>query len=575
MTDFGAYYTDTEFDNLRRKIHGVYSEAYRDIDSKLKDFNERYKAKEAKHLRELAEGKITQEQYNSWVNGQVFQGQRWQAKKDSIARVLYNANTTAANMVNNQSANVFAQNGNYMGYMLEHGAGVNFGFGLYDENTVKRLLVSDPQLLPEWKIDEKKDYTWNYKGLQNAVLQGTIQGERLDQISNRIARSMAMRNENTAKTFARTAMTGAQNAGRQYRLEEARSKGVNVKKEWMATLDSHTRDSHADVDGEVVDVDKKFSNGLEYPGEPGGAPAEVYNCRCTMVADLVDYPSEYKRYDNINGEPIDNMTYREWENAKKGASSLDIDRLSNSWSNGIANKNIQKGIERVAFLQQISNDEARQLLDNSIRDIVNNSEVGVALSQDSLIRALDEGSFKNVFETGTSTYNTNTKFRVEAEQLMFGINNSNTNPQDKPIYGALMPRLDQGLRAENYYAYGPIAKYGDGVTVVFDKQKIIESSTLTFGDSLNYANRIGVTTLKDPKYVGTYNIGATIDISRGASLMDVADKLDHYCEVQIHGESSHSTKNISYIVISNSRVKNADELTILLESRGVNVKRIK
>jgi hypothetical protein len=99
-------------------------------------------------------------------------------------------------------------------------------------------------------------------------------------------------------------------------MRNAKDLGIDLQKEWMATLDSHTRDSHADVDGERVDVNSKFSNGLMYPGEAGGAPAEVYNCRCTMVSDIKKYPDKYKRYDNIDGKPIDNMSYKEWAKAK-------------------------------------------------------------------------------------------------------------------------------------------------------------------------------------------------------------------------------------------------------------------
>lgn len=54
----------------------------------------------------------------------------------------------------------------------------------------------------------------------------------------------------------------------------------------MATLDSRTRDSHRQLDGEVVGDDGKFSNGLRYPGDPEGPAAEVWNCRCTLVAAL-------------------------------------------------------------------------------------------------------------------------------------------------------------------------------------------------------------------------------------------------------------------------------------------------
>jgi hypothetical protein len=40
------------------------------------------------------------------------------------------------------------------------------------------------------------------------------------------------------------------------------------------------------LDGAIVDQDKKFDNGLMYPGDPSGRPEEVYNCRCTLVAKV-------------------------------------------------------------------------------------------------------------------------------------------------------------------------------------------------------------------------------------------------------------------------------------------------
>lgn len=52
-------------------------------------------------------------------------------------------------------------------------------------------------------------------------------------------------------------------------------------KQWDATLDGRTRDSHRRVDGEIRELDEKFSNGLMFPGDPSGGAAEVVNCRCT------------------------------------------------------------------------------------------------------------------------------------------------------------------------------------------------------------------------------------------------------------------------------------------------------
>lgn len=58
---------------------------------------------------------------------------------------------------------------------------------------------------------------------------------------------------------------------------------IEIKKQWCATLDDRTRESHRMLDGELVDLDEEFSNGLMYPGDPNGDPEEVINCRCVLL----------------------------------------------------------------------------------------------------------------------------------------------------------------------------------------------------------------------------------------------------------------------------------------------------
>lgn len=323
MSDLGHAKTEKEIVKLEKRIREVYSQAERDILEKMDDFNRRYREKEAIHLQELKDGKITQEQFDSWKRGQVFQSEQWKAKRQQIADTLYTSNCVAMGIVNGNMANVFAINANYQNYQMEHDTGINFGFGMYDSATVARLLKDDPQLLPKRKVNAAKDKAWNKRNINNCVLQGIIQGESLDKIAERISKTTGERNRNTMLTAARTSMTSAQNAGRVHSLQHAKGLGINVVKEWMATLDARTRDSHAAIDGEQRPVgDKwhpmKFSNGCRYPGDPEAPAREVYNCRCTMVGDVTDYPAEYKRYDNIDGVPIENMTYKEWEKAKSG-----------------------------------------------------------------------------------------------------------------------------------------------------------------------------------------------------------------------------------------------------------------
>lgn len=84
-----------------------------------------------------------------------------------------------------------------------------------------------------------------------------------------------------AKTIARTEGHRIQQTSSRDAQYAAKKKGADVVKQWDAALDGLTRDSHARVDGEIRELDEKFSNGLMFPGDPSGGAAEVVNCRCT------------------------------------------------------------------------------------------------------------------------------------------------------------------------------------------------------------------------------------------------------------------------------------------------------
>ena len=103
-------------------------------------------------------------------------------------------------------------------------------------------------------------------------------------------------------------------------MHDASEMGIKVKKKWIATLDSKTRDTHAELDGQEVDEDQPFVvNGMEimYPGDPNADPSLVYNCRCSLGWVYPDYPSSGQRRDNETGEVIEGQSYREWERSKR------------------------------------------------------------------------------------------------------------------------------------------------------------------------------------------------------------------------------------------------------------------
>lgn len=320
--DRGGIETEMYIARMEKRIKEVYSEAEKDIEKKMLDFCEKHKVKRKINYQKVENKEWTQEQYDRWVAGQMFQKKQWQAKKEQIAQTLHDANKVASKIANEQKVNVFAINANYQAYVLEHDAGINFGFGIYDSATVVNLIQHQPQVLPFYTPKKSKDMSWNMTNITRQITQSIIQGESLDKIAKRLAKETGSRNMNSMLTQARTGMTMAQNAGREFRLKEAEKMGIRVHKEWMATLDEHTRWQHADLDGQKKPLNEPFRIGeysIMYPGDPVAHPSMVYNCRCTLVGSLDDYPAEYERYDNISGKPIKNMTYREWKAAKNGA----------------------------------------------------------------------------------------------------------------------------------------------------------------------------------------------------------------------------------------------------------------
>ena len=121
---------------------------------------------------------------------------------------------------------------------------------IYNEESVKRLQEEDPDILPTYTVDESQDLAYNKKQVNSAITSAIIQGKSIDGIADDLQNRISTLNKNSAVKTARTAITSAQNGGKLSSLYELRDMGVDVKKEWMATLDSRTRPSHAAIDGQ-------------------------------------------------------------------------------------------------------------------------------------------------------------------------------------------------------------------------------------------------------------------------------------------------------------------------------------
>jgi SPP1 gp7 family putative phage head morphogenesis protein len=323
--DKGYDLTEKELKALEKRIYDSYKEAYDGLTDIIKEYFAKFADRDASEKARLDAGDITEEQYKQWRLAQIGRGKRFEALRDKVAERMTNTNAATVAYVNDATPGIYSLNRNFAAYTIEQVTG-DVGFDLWDEQTVKRLIVEQPELMPYYPpkraLKRGIDLAWGKKQITASVTSSILQGKSIKHMADDLQTRIITMNRDSAIRTARTAVTGAQNAGRMDSYFAAEKMGIKCRKEWMATLDGRTRHSHAMLDGEVVDNDKKFSNGCRFPGDPQGRPEEIYNCRCTLVSAIegIDTSRGQRRARNPEtgqNDLIENMTYAEWAGWKK------------------------------------------------------------------------------------------------------------------------------------------------------------------------------------------------------------------------------------------------------------------
>lgn len=119
---------------------------------------------------------------------------------------------------------------------------------------------------------------------------------------------------NKAIRIVRTENTRISGEAKQNSLQHAESLGIEMKKQWVSSLDNRTRSSHGHLDGKTIGVDEHFEIGGYRALAPGGfgvAHLDI-NCRCTLISIIEDYEPTTRR---IGKELTEYKNYQEWKAA--------------------------------------------------------------------------------------------------------------------------------------------------------------------------------------------------------------------------------------------------------------------
>lgn len=314
--------TDRKLADLESRIAAEYKKAADELQGKVDAYFERFKKRDDEQkalVGTVVNGKVyTAEDYKQWRLTQIGRGRRFEALRDKLAERMTRSNEVAAAYINGDMPKIYAMNHAYtIQNMKEQADGAldDIDFTLFDEHTVKRLLVEQPDLMPHYPearaVKRKIDIAYGKKQITSVVTSSILQGERIDRMARKLMDRVTGMNRIAATRAARTAITAAENAGRQDARDELESKGCILNKRWISTHDNRTRHAHAGADGQIVMNSMPFDVGgehLMFPGDSsmGASGWNLYNCRCSCGSEIVGFKSiltaEQRKRANIKVE---------------------------------------------------------------------------------------------------------------------------------------------------------------------------------------------------------------------------------------------------------------------------------
>lgn len=298
------------------RIIDVYSQAAREMADKQAKAMQEYATANAEMQRRLRAGEITQQDYDQWRRMSASNVSWYGDMTKVLSEDLTAADVKAMQMLNGYIPKAYAEGMNFATFQIEGATSIDTSFTLYNESTVARLIANpEGSLLPELpqaKADAFKDAVWSRQKISSCVTQSILQGESVPEAADRLMRVVGM-SAKSAMRAARTSLTCAQNLGRLDAGRRAKNMGIDLKKQWIATVDARTRYSHREIDREAVELEEDFSNGCDCPAHlnTGSDPGEVYNCRCAMRYVLPGH-----EYDDLPDYTREGVAYDEWKNER-------------------------------------------------------------------------------------------------------------------------------------------------------------------------------------------------------------------------------------------------------------------
>lgn len=223
----------------------------------------------------------------SRIQSKIYQQKYQQALQKQLGGILNDLHDKAYDNIADYLKQSYEDG--FLGTLYDiQGQGIPLMFPI-DQEAVTRAVQIDSKISKNLYTKVGENVNALKKSIAAEVSRGIATSMTYAQVAQQIKLKMTGTYSNKGGAMAR-AMTIARTEGHRVQIEagmdacyKAKEMGCDVVKQWDSTLDGKTRHSHRKVDGEIRELDDKFSNNLLFPGDSKGGAGEVVNCRCALL----------------------------------------------------------------------------------------------------------------------------------------------------------------------------------------------------------------------------------------------------------------------------------------------------
>lgn len=229
-----------------------------------------------------------------------------------------------------------------------------------DQNAVVKAVTIDSKIKGDLYASLGVDVNRLKKAIASEITRGIASGMLYDEIARSIKSASGI-SFRRARTITRTEAGRVQEQATYDAAQEAKAAGADVVKQWSAMMDSKTRDTHRQLDGQIREVKEYFTVNGHKALHPHGfnLAEEDINCRCTVLTRARAALDE------------DELKILQERAAQHGLLVKDSKKFGKAQAKNLAEfkKNYLKAAEEVAEYEKLTPEEKKRLFDDNKKEI--------------------------------------------------------------------------------------------------------------------------------------------------------------------------------------------------------------